>query len=211
MPSSTTIRLNLALTSFLPFAARLLARHPTRLGLLRTHWNDCFTRAERLSSLTGKEYDLIESLFYELECRRTPFCDLRRGWPVEPIHPAVYYVLVRLLRPDVVVETGVCEGNSSRFILLALNLNEHGVLHSIDLPNADLDLGEGKGRQTHVRPEGKKAGWMVPDELRKRWTLHLGDAKELLPKVLAELGSIDIFIHDSLHSYDHMLFEFRTA
>lgn len=130
---------------------------------------------------------------------------------MDPIHPAVYYSIVKLLRPETIVETGVCEGNSSRFLLLAMQENQHGALHSIDLPNADLSLGVGLGRQTHTHPEGKTAGWMVPDELRDRWNLHLGDARELLPKVLAKLGCIDIFIHDSLHSYDHMMFEFDTA
>ncbi len=210
VPSSTTMRLSLAVRSFLPFAAKFLARHPTRFGLLVRHWRDYSSRAACLKTVTEKEQDLIESLFYELECKKTPF-DLRSGWSVDPIHPAVYYALVRLTRPDVVVETGVCEGNSSRFILLGFHHNEHGVLHSIDLPNADLDLGEGKGRQTHVHAEGKEVGWMVPENLRKRWTLHLGDAKELLPGVLKTLGSIDIFIHDSLHSYEHMMFEFHTA
>jgi len=52
---------------------------------------------------------------------------------------------------------------------------------------------------------------MVPTDLRNRWHLYLGDAKEMLPRLLQTLGTIDIFIHDSLHSYEHMLFEFRTA
>ena len=60
-------------------------------------------------------------------------------------------------------------------------------------------------------PPGKETGWMVPKELRGRWRLHLGDAKELLPALLPTLGPLDIFTHDSLHSYDHMMFEFRTA
>ena len=209
-PSSTTMKLSLAVKSFLPFATRFLARHPTRLDLLSRHWRNYSGRAAGLETLTGRESHLIESLFHELECRSEPF-DLWSGWSVEPIHPAVYYVLVRLTRPDVVVETGVCEGNSSRFILLALQHNAHGILHSIDLPNADLDLGEGKGRQTHVHAEGKEVGWMVPDDLRKHWTLHLGDARELLPGVLKSLGNIDMFIHDSLHSYEHMMFEFHAA
>lgn len=33
----------------------------------------------------------------------------------------------------------------------------------------------------------------------------------LLPQVLATLKSVDMFIHDSLHSYEHMMFEFRAA
>ena len=52
---------------------------------------------------------------------------------------------------------------------------------------------------------------MVPDELRVGWELRLGDARELLPAALAELGEIDLFFHDSLHTREHMLFEFEQA
>jgi hypothetical protein len=34
---------------------------------------------------------------------------------------------------------------------------------------------------------------------------------ELLPKILGEAGSVSIFIHDSLHTYDHMMAEFRLG
>jgi predicted O-methyltransferase YrrM len=44
------------------------------------------------------------------------------------------YALLRELRPDVAVETGVCNGVSTAFLLLALDRNAHGALHSIDLP-----------------------------------------------------------------------------
>jgi len=37
------------------------------------------------------------------------------------------------------------------------------------------------------------------------------DSKVLLPRLLAELRATDVFIHDSLHVYDHMLWEYRTA
>lgn len=32
-----------------------------------------------------------------------------------------------------------------------------------------------------------------------------------MPKLLRSLKSIDVFIHDSLHTYDHMLFESRVS
>ncbi len=44
-----------------------------------------------------------------------------------------------------------------------------------------------------------------------RWTLHIGDTRELLPPLLERLGTVDLFIHDSLHTYDHMMFEFECA
>src|SRR5207245_10685715 len=64
---------------------------------------------------------------------------------------------------------------------------------------------------TDTLPSGRSPVSLLPAELRNRWDLHLGDAKDLLPKLLSELDRIDIFIHDSLHTYEHMLFEFRTA
>ena len=203
-------RFPLIVSSFLPYASRFLFRHPTKFWLLRQHWRNYLNRPRCLSELTSKDLQTIEALFYELECENIGF-SLPTGWAIDPIHPAIYYVLVRLLQPEMVVETGVCEGNSSRFLLLAMKKNQRGLLHSIDLPNADFELGPGIGRQTHVHHPGKEAGWMVPEELRHRWHLHLGDARELLPMVIASLPPIDVFIHDSLHSYDHMMFEFRTA
>ena len=44
------------------------------------------------------------------------------------------YVLARIRRPSVVLETGVCYGVTSAFLLKAIQVNGWGVLHSIDLP-----------------------------------------------------------------------------
>jgi predicted O-methyltransferase YrrM len=62
-----------------------------------------------------------------------------------------------------------------------------------------------------VIPEGKSSGWLVPDEYRYRLEVWSGDAKTILPKLVDELGSIDLFYHDSDHTYDHMMFEFQQA
>lgn len=115
---------------------------------------------------------------------------------------AELYVAVRAERPQVVVETGVSGGISSAHILRALAANGRGSLHSIDLPNV---------QHGSVLPPGRETGWMVPDELRGRWSLTLGDARELLPGLLDTLDRLDIFLHDSDHSYGHMLFEYELA
>ena len=39
----------------------------------------------------------------------------------------------------------------------------------------------------------------------------MGDAKIELPRLLERLGTIDIFLHDSLHTLEHMTFEFEIA
>ncbi len=112
------------------------------------------------------------------------------------------YVVTRSLQPEIVVETGVANGISSNYILLAMQKNQQGQLYSIDI---------GEQGDASFLPPGKTHGWVVPEHLRDRWTLQFGDSKDLLPKVLAEVGTIDLFIHDSLHTYEHMMFEFQTA
>jgi predicted O-methyltransferase YrrM len=47
--------------------------------------------------------------------------------------------------------------------------------------------------------------------LRSRHDLRLGPAQELLPKALAEVGTVDVFLHDSDHCYAHMMFEMSLA
>jgi predicted O-methyltransferase YrrM len=125
------------------------------------------------------------------------------------------YRLLRDVRPRVAVETGVCNGVSTAFLLLALGDNGEGELHSIDLPEVAGEKYEqgtfwdGKGGA--VIPPGKEPGWMVPVELRDRWHLVLGRSQDELPPLLERLGAIDFFMHDSEHSYECMSFEFRAA
>jgi predicted O-methyltransferase YrrM len=109
------------------------------------------------------------------------------------------YAAVRALAPACIVETGVANGVSSAYLLLALHKNGKGRLHSIGLDDPNF------------LPPGAAPGWLVPSWLRGLWQLHIGDAREILGPVLAQLGSVDIFIHDSLHTYDHMMWEFETA
>jgi predicted O-methyltransferase YrrM len=143
-------------------------------------------------------------------------------WPgsIYPAEGAFLYGLVRSLRPMTIVETGTASGFSTAYLLAALHRNESGRLISIDLPFTLDDTG---GLESFVAgtsidlddsspvPRGEESGWAIPEELRGRWDLRLGDARELLPALLDEVGEIQIFFHDSLHTREHMLFEFETA
>src|ERR1051325_5013148 len=91
---------------------------------------------------------------------------------------AELYAVVRSFKPLVVVETGVASGISSAHILRALAANGTGALYSIDLPNVQ----EGSGL-----PAGRTSGWIVPDSLRGRWKLQIGDTRKLLPELLKKL------------------------
>jgi len=126
------------------------------------------------------------------------------------------YWLVRQLKPKKIVQCGVCNGLSASFMMLALAKNgPDGTLSVIDLPPVfnpnDPDwMVEGKVYGV-VIPEGKTTGWMVPDAYRDRFEVWNGDAKDLLPKMVDKVDAIDMFYHDSDHTYDHMTFEFREA
>jgi predicted O-methyltransferase YrrM len=109
------------------------------------------------------------------------------------------YAAVRAFQPQVVVETGVANGVSSAYILLALQTNGEGTLYSIGLDDPAY------------LPAGKPLGWVVPQELRSKWKLLVGDSRAILPRLLDDLGCTDVFIHDSLHTYEHMFWEFRQA
>lgn len=100
----------------------------------------------------------------------------------------VCFTACRLLKPEIVVETGVAYGVTTAFILKALQLNNKGTLHSIDLPPL------GKNADLYV-------GYLVPEYLRDRWVLHRGASKRVLLSLLEKLRHVDVFVHDSLHTY----------
>jgi predicted O-methyltransferase YrrM len=122
---------------------------------------------------------------------------------------------MRRVGPRAAVETGVANGFSTAFSLLALRENGDGHLHSIDLPREvgrEYEAGtfyEGEGRAGI--PAGSEPGWLIPPELKERWTLLLDRSQEALPPLLERLGTIDSFMHDSEHSFDCMWFEFNAA
>jgi predicted O-methyltransferase YrrM len=107
---------------------------------------------------------------------------------------ATLYGLTRWLRPLVLVESGGFVGMSSAFILKALadeNLPT-SKLYSIEL-SEDCEQG------ALIPEELRSSGGFVPMRGRVEDFLK-GDQ---LPR------SIDMFLHDSSHSYQHMLWEFR--
>lgn len=100
------------------------------------------------------------------------------------------YAITILCDLKTVVETGVSSGSSSYAFLQGLK-ETGGELYSIDInPNV---------------------GQLVPPELRKNWKLLIGDSRKILPRLLKELRKIDAFFHDSLHTYEFMLWEYMTC
>jgi hypothetical protein len=108
------------------------------------------------------------------------------------------WCLVRCLRPRRVIETGVAHGLTSRFILEALEKNGDGHLWSIDRPPME-------------REWTAQIGIAVDGRFQHRWSYILGSSRRRLPGVLRQVGEIDLFVHDSLHSERNVRFEMDRA
>jgi predicted O-methyltransferase YrrM len=106
-------------------------------------------------------------------------------------------VVVRLLRPATMVETGVERGYSAAVAMAAMERNGRGRLYSVDLPRLDVD--------------NEFTGRVIPEHLRDRWTLEVGPSRFVLPDLVKRLGQIDLFLHDSDHTYAAQMHEYRTV
>jgi predicted O-methyltransferase YrrM len=111
---------------------------------------------------------------------------------------ALLYVVCRIIKPEIVIETGVGAGLSTSFILKCLNDIGRGLLYSIDLPDQDI-------------LRGKEISYLIPPEYKKRWKLYIGDSKNILPQVLTEVSEVDISFHDAYASYEHQMFEYTSV
>jgi Methyltransferase domain len=101
--------------------------------------------------------------------------------------------------PDVVIETGVARGVTSRVVLEAMRCNDRGHLWSIDLPHP-FDLG------LHAQ-----TGAAVTDACRSRWSYIEGSSSQRLAPLVTSVGRVDLFIHDSLHTAKNTVFEMDQA
>lgn len=129
--------------------------------------------------------------------------------------PTFIYYFVRKSKPETIVETGCFSGISTIYILAALKKNKKGKLYTIDKPAFEDEYTENPYLEDDKRffslPKGHQPGYLIPEYLKDKWELILGISEEKLPPLLKELNSVDIFLHDSLHTYENMFFEFETA
>ena len=142
-------------------------------------------------------YDLYEKSIIKM---KGLYGEDRQMSVLSPEESMSLFFSVLIMKPEIVVETGVSDGISSLFILSALEKNGRGNLYSIDFPEVGMP-----------KLYGKEPGWIVDETLRTKWTLIYGkSSKELLP-LLTKLRFVNIFLDDSEHSYPNMKFEFSTA
>ena len=168
-------------------------------------------RAEALTTLLLRAFNwdlqaaLQESALRQIECHVQRQASGSNGnGPFDPRHCAdgslarFCYAVCRALSPTTVIETGVAYGVTTSFVLQALAQNRKGSLWSIDLPP--------------LCPKADQCvGLYVPPELRTVWHLERGVTRRHLPRLLAKVRTVDLFLHDSLHTRSNMTWEFETV
>lgn len=163
--------------------------------------------SERIANVLGELGDLVpfeDRIRQEHRSAGRPYYAQFRA-------PFELYALVRLMKPDHIIETGVSSGVSSTHFLLGVRKNGRGTVHSIDLPLPQRGARFSARESPVAIPAGRSSGWAMPPELRDGWDLRIGTSESLLPGLVAELSSVGIFLHDSRHSPAHLTFELTTV
>jgi predicted O-methyltransferase YrrM len=114
-------------------------------------------------------------------------------WNAELELFSLLYVLIKLKKPQLVVETGVANGISTNAIMSALNqYSSRGSLHSFDVLPETKAAYTGKGK----------------------WKFHLLDKKRTHKQLSAAVRNsplVDIWLHDPNHGYRWQKFEYLLA
>jgi len=100
------------------------------------------------------------------------------------------YAYILKSRPLIVIETGVANGITTNVIMKALE-NTGGSLHSFDVESKSHNVYQGLGS----------------------WTFHLlsGNLRGEFRKAVAQIGRVDLWIHDSNHGYSWQSYEYGLA
>ena len=144
-------------------------------------------KRQRIESLMRKSQDIVD------------YCKRMMGggdyWQISEDEIRVIYTLVKSVDPSIVVETGVGPGVSTTAILSAISKN--ALLISID---PDIPYGKGD----------REIGFVIPDELKSNFKFVKGTSAEKMREVLENIGELDIFFHDSDHTYNNIMFELNS-
>lgn len=149
-----------------------------------------------IASMLNLERSRVAELLVEARSNEQIYDSLHhatvRRWSMKTSPPIGrrlgWYVIVRLLRPERIIETGIHDGIGSLVLLAALDRNGSG-----ELVSTDID---------------RSAGWIVGEH--PRWSRRILTDPQDLEDILAETP-FQIFLHDSLHTPEHERFELTAA
>jgi hypothetical protein len=151
-----------------------------------------------VSAVTGSDISQVRSWMAELETdeefkrgltKRLSTNPTRRICATEPHLARRYgwYAIVRALQPENVVETGTALGLGSCVIAAALLRNGHGRLTTIDIDD--------------------DSGYLIDEPWAGVIDRRIGSSVD----ELAKMHDVDMFLHDSLHTYEYETKEFTAV
>jgi predicted O-methyltransferase YrrM len=181
---------------------RLAAFLDVDSGVLKAYYQEILDDAEFLSGVNQRlqfvrrEYGFTKGIFQRDQVDSADWFAFER---------ILIYVLLRHLRPETCLETGVYYGGNTVFLLAALHRNGHGRLVSIDLPDSAIRRNAATQAQprhplvgdSELYDDKLRPGFIVPDRLKDRWEFVEGDSLTEIPK-RSEI--FDFYMHDSDHS-----------
>lgn len=199
----------------LPGVVRRAARHPSwlmeNLRLLndrraerrrefvladhREHIVDERTAVTTVLGVSGGEYDAARDALW------TPPRDPGAPSAIQDSRLSLQRLVsatVRLQRPSTMVETGVARGFTTAVALTAMEELDQGRLYSVDLPALEHE-------------QRLTTGEVVPEHLHHRWELVLGPSRQVLRPLVERVAPIDLFLHDSDHTWASQIEEYRTV
>ncbi|SHG91127.1 class I SAM-dependent methyltransferase [Streptoalloteichus hindustanus] len=168
-----------------------LLRHDAPLHLTASSFVEGVAGRDGLARYR-KELDALDTEWRE-RAETTADLPYPRHFDVEDESARTLYLLARAVRPEHVLETGVANGRSTWWILRALRRNGRGRLHSFDV-------------------RGDVGGYLSAEE-RDGWDLRLlrSRSRRSWSAALASLPPLDLFVHDSHHTYGWQWLEYTGA
>jgi len=157
-------------------------------------------RVSRIAAITGKSLERVRAISEAYEAREWVGVHLDAARPsglygFPPMDLKTLYALVWAYEPRIVVETGTASGMSATAILSYLTTRDDTRLYTIDV--------EGPKRDDY--------GFLIPQAFRSHVEIRLQKDEPILPALLEELGQVDLFYHDSVHTVQHMRWEYEAA
>jgi len=163
-----------------------------RVATMQTNNADEFFKYLNMDDFVKENNEEFNNLFSKYK-KLLSEVKLTYPWYIGYDEAKIFYMITLYNKPKIILETGVANGTSSFFFLSALKKNGFGKLISVDIKN--------------------DVGVVVPDELKSNWDLKIfeNDAKNLFKSLVASIPEIDIFLHDSDHTYNWQYFEYNAV
>ena len=156
--------------------------------------------ASLISAITETPFKQVEAIFDELENNESLRVHISNSWTKDLMMSDAklgygrrvgWYAFIRILKPKIVVETGVHHGVGSCVITTALSKNAE----------------DGFAGQYFGTDIDKSAGKLLIQPYSKFGKILYGDSIESLKQLT---DSVDIFINDSDHSGEYEKLEYET-